>query len=518
MEEGEILKKKDMNMQTKNRGFLYQVERIGNKLPHPFYIFLILCFILIVVSYFTEGIKIVHPSSGKTIAMKNLATADGFRWMLDSMTKNFINFRPLGMVLVMMLGLGLAEEVGVVNATLRKVVCGAPSSLVTAAVVFAGVMGNIASSASFVVIPPLGGVVFAAMGRNPIAGIAAGFAGVAAGLSANLLIVGTDVLTASITEDAARIISPNIIVHPAVNWYFMCVSVFVLVAVGTLICEKVVEPRLGKYDFINAEEDVVNETTNMELSDIEKKGLRRSAIAALIYIVVIAMLVIPSNGVLRDPKLHTIVPSPFLKSMVPLLLGLFVTAAIPYGITVKTIRGSVDVVKHMATSMKGFASFIVLCFAAGQFVAYFKWTNLSILMAVKGGAFLQATHFTGLPLLICFVLVVSFINFFIGSSSAKWAILAPIFVPMFMQVGFSPALTQVAYRIADSVTNSISPLEPFLPFIIAAMQRYSKDTGIGTVIATMLPFAGAFLVTWTVLLVVWYLTGLPLGPGAGLFM
>lgn len=508
--------------EKKKGGLLNAVEKLGNKLPHPIYIFIIMSFIVVAVSALSSGIEIIHPGNGETILIKNLATRDGLIWILDNLVSNFVRFRPLGMVLVMMIGLGLAEETGLLRTVLRNFIVGSPKKYASFIIIFAGIMGNLAGSATFVVIPPLGAMVFKALGRNPLAGIAAGFAGVAAGLSANLLITPTDILSAGITEAAAQILDVNFLVHPAVNWFFMIASTIVLSLVGVFVTDKIVEPRLGKYNPKNADDSILDgnedEDNLMEITSDEKKGLRNSGIVTLIYFALIALLVIPKNGILRHETLGTIVPSPFLSSMVPLLLFWFIFAALAYGITTKTIKNSDDVVVHMTNSMRGFAGFIVLCFFAAQFVEFFSYTNLGLLLAVKGADFLQASGFVGLPLIIAFILIVCFINFFIGSSSAKWALLAPIFVPMFMEVNLSPFLTQAAYRIADSVTNSISPLEPFMPFIIILSQKYDRKSGLGTVISMMIPYAIGFLLVWTLLLIVWFLFNIPLGPDAGIFM
>lgn len=415
----------------------------------------------------------------------------------------------------MMIGLGLAEETGLLRTVLRTSIVKAPKTLVTFIVIFSGILGNIAGSATFVVIPPLGALIFKALGRHPIAGIAAGFGGVAAGLSANLLVTPTDVLLSGLTEKAAQIIDSGAVVHPAVNWYFMIASTIVLSIVGTIVVEKVVEPRLGKYDPSEGEEDQDEEAEKlMNISKLEKKGLRNAGIATLAYLAVILCITIPKNAILRNPETGGLIPSPFLSSMIPILLIWFVVAALAYGITAKTITSLSDIEKQMTNSMKGFASFIVLCFFAAQFVEFFSYSNLGLLLSVKGAAFFSATGIKGIPLVVGFILFVTIINFLMGSSSAKWALLAPIFVPMFMQLGLSPEYTQAAYRIADSVTNCISPLEPFLPFIIICCQKYNKKAGLGTVVSSMAPIAGTFLVSWTILLVVWTLLRLPLGPGA----
>lgn len=498
----------------KKKGILYQLERLGNKLPHPIYIFMIMAILVVIASALLSDTTIIHPGTGEETAIQNLATREGLVWILDNIVGNFVKFPPLGMVLVMMIGLGLAEETGLLRTVLRKVIVGAPNVLVTFIVVFAGIIGNIAGSATFVVIPPLGGLIFKALDRHPIAGIAAGFAGVSAGLSANLLITPTDILLSGITEKASQIIDVNFTVDPTVNWYFMIASTIVLSIVGVLVTERIVEPRLGKYDPEYAgDTDITEDESLMNVTEDESRGLKYAGISTLVYLLILISLIIPKNGLLRHPELNTIVPSPFISSMIPILLLWFASSAIAYGLGAKTITSLKDIERHMTESMKSFAGFIVLCFFAAQFVEFFSYSNLGLLLSVRGAEFLKTSGFVGIPLILTFILITCGINFLIGSSSAKWAILAPIFVPMFMDIGFNPAYTQAAYRIADSVTNSISPLEPFIPFIIVLAQRYDKRTGLGTIISTMIPYSIFFLISWTLLLIIWVSTNLPLGPG-----
>lgn len=506
------------NEEKKSGGFLGLVERVGNALPHPIYIFVILTVSVVIVSALASSVEFVHPGTGEAQQIHNLVSVDGLKWFLANFVNNFIDFMPLGMVLATMLGVGLAEETGLLRSLLKVTIMGAPKVLVTAVVLFAGIMGNIAGSATFVIIPPLGALVFKALGRHPVAGLCAGFAGVAAGLSANLIITPTDILLCGITETGARILDPEFTVNPAVNWYFMMASTVLLTIVGAIIIEKVVEPKLGKYDAtFSAENSDADASDLMTVTDDQKRGLKWAGIVTLVYGALLAMTIVPADGILRGPD-GSIVPSTFLSSMVPILTIWFFSTAVAYGVCAKTIKKSDDVIKHMSSAMTGFSGFIVLCFFAAHFVESFSYSNLGLLIAVKGADFLEQSGLIGIPLIICFIILVSFINFFIGSSSAKWAILAPIFVPMLMNVGYSPYFTQVAYRIADSVTNSISPLESFMPFIIICAQKYDKRSGLGTVVASMLPLAGGFLVSWTILLIIWFVLGLPLGPGAGFYL
>ncbi|MDL2248261.1 AbgT family transporter [Tyzzerella sp. OttesenSCG-928-J15] len=501
----------------KGKGVLGAIERVGNALPHPNYIFMILFVAVIIISGLCSNITFLHPGTGEEQVIKSLLGVDGLKWFFNKMVDNFIRFRPLGLVLVTSMGIGLAEESGLIKSALQSSIVNAPPMLITFIVVFSGIMGNIAGSAIFVIIPPLGALVFKAVGKHPIAGLAAGFGGVAAGLSANLIITPTDMLLAGITESAAQIMDPGFTVNPAVNWYFMAASAVILSIIGTIVNEKIVEPKLGKYDPSMAEENSEADLELMTVTNDQKKGMRYAGIAGLIYIVLLLMTIVPSNGILRGEG-GTIVPSPFIDAIAPIFTFLFAVLGIAYGIGAGTIKKSNDIIKFLTKSVSGLAGFIVLCFFAAQFVEAFSYTNLGLLLSVKGANFLDASGLNGVALIVFFIIICACINLFIGSASAKWALISPIFVPMFMRLKLSPFFTQAAYRIADSITNSVSPLEPFMPFIIATAQKYDKKAGLGTVISTMLPIAIGYLISWTLLLIVWYLLDLPLGPGAGIFM
>lgn len=491
------------------------VEKFGNSLPHPVFIFMILTVVVFVVSALCRNVEFAHPNTGEMQYITNLMSKDGLDWLLSSMVNNFSGFLPLGVTLASMLGIGIAEETGLIRTAIKTSISGAPRSLVTAVVLFTGIMGSLAGSATFVIIPPLGAMVFKALKRHPLAGLATGFAGVAAGLSANLLITQTDMLLCGITEEAARIFDPAYTVNPSVNWYFMAVSTIVLTIIGTLVVDKYVEPRLGGYIPENDMSEADHELG--EVSADERAGLKWAGIGVLIFFVILGIAVLPKNGILRGED-GALLTSPFMRGMVPILTLFFLAAGLGYGIRTKSIKNSSDVVAMWSKSMSGLSGFLVLCFFAGQFVKAFAQSNLGLYLSVKGSEFLKETNLTGAPLIVCFILITMLINFMIGSASAKWALMAPIFVPMFMGLGFSPAFTQAAFRIADSVTNAISPLEPFMPFIIMIAAKYDKKAGLGTVVATMLPIVSAFGVAWTLLLLLWYWIGLPLGPASFIFM
>ncbi|WP_048601677.1 AbgT family transporter [Rubeoparvulum massiliense] len=493
--------------------FLDVVERVGNRLPHPFMIFIYLAVIMIALSWLASslGAQVVHPGSGEEVTVQNMVSKEGLTFILSSMLKNFSGFQPLGLVLVMMLGMGLADKVGLIETFMRRVILNAPARLVTFAVVFAGVMGNLASDAAFVIVPPLAATVFYHLGRHPLAGLAAGFAGVGAGFTANLIPAGTDALMAGITTPIAQTITPGLEVSIVDNYYFMAFSVLVLSLVGTWVTERLVEPKLGVY------EGEIQQALE-EISPQEIRGLRRSGIAFLFYAAVIALITIPANGWLNSAPGEPFHKSPFFQGIVPLILFAVVIMAITYGVTVGRIKGSRDIPHLMGEAMKDMAGFIVLIFAAAQFIAYFKYSNLDIWLAVKGADLLTALNLTGMSTIIGFIILTAFLNLFIFSGSAQWALMAPVFVPMFMILNYDPAFIQLAYRIGDSSTNVITPLNPYLPIILIAMRQYSKNAGFGTLMSTMLPYSIFFLISWTVLMVAWVLLGIPIGPGIGMLM
>ncbi len=376
-----------------------------------------------------------------------------------------------------------------------------------------GICGNIASDASVIIIPPLAGAIFYAAKRNPLVGIAIGYSATLAGFTANLLIVGTDALLAGITQEAARIIDPAATVSPAVNYYFMVVSTFIMTAVGvwtTTFVEKKAGPYTPKAGF------AVQEMT-MEVSDVEKKGLRNVGIATLIYFAGLIAILWPKTSIFRNAK-GGLVPSPFLDSIIAFIFLWFVVIGVVYGIKVGTIKKSGDVSKHMTNATKDMAGYIVLVFVIAQFVSYFNWSNMGLVLAVTLGNLLKAWNFTGIPLVIAVILFTTFVNLFIGSGSAKWALLAPVFVPMFMMLNYTPAFAQAVYRIGDSMTNNITPLMPYFPVLLGFIKRYDDEAGMGTVISMTLPFTITFGISWIIQIIVWMLLDLPLGPGASILM
>jgi len=491
------------------------IERIGNRLPDPITLFAILAVLVVFVSWIASaaGVSAVHPATGDTISPVNLASAEGIRRMLTEAVRNFTAFPPLGLVIVVIIGIGVTERSGLVGAALRRLVSAVPRSLLTASLVFGGVMSSLAVDAGYVVLPPLGAMVFAAVGRHPIAGLAAAFAGVSGGFSANLLLTSLDPLLSGLSTEAARLVDPEYVVQPTANYYFLVASTFVITLLGTFVTSRFVEPRLGAWDGAAGE-------TVEALSIAERRGLRNAGLVFLATLVIMAILALPEGAVLRNPEARdqsTLVQlRPFFDSIVAILMLMFLAMGIVYGWTTGTIRSDRDVARMSSEGVAVLGSYIVLAFAAAQFVAYFNWSNLGLIMAIKGAGGLKAAGFTGVPLLLSFIVVAAFINLFIGSASAKWAVMAPVFVPMLMLMGFSPELTQAAYRVGDSSTNIITPLMQYFPVVIAFAQKYDRNAGIGTLIATMLPYSVVFLIGWGAFFAVWMITGIPLGPGAPL--
>ncbi|OEF98586.1 AbgT family transporter [Desulfuribacillus alkaliarsenatis] len=505
-------------MNSSKKGYMLRsldtIETVGNKLPHPVTLFFIFALSVILFSAFFSAIDLTVDdprNPGEILEVKNLLSAEGIQYILTSAVGNFVNFAPLGTVLVTMLGIGLAERSGLISAMLRGLVTSVPKQLLTATLVFAGIMSSMAADAGYVVLTPLGAVLFAALGRHPLAGLAAAFAGVSAGFSANLFLTSLDPLLGSITIDAAATYDESYAasMNLAMNYYFMIASVFILTIVGTYVTDKIVEPRLGKYD------GMVDSDSLTYLSKVEKRGLIGAGITFLITCAIISLLIVPEWGPMRGAE-GQIIQSPFFSSLVPIILIVFFVPGLVYGILTKTIKSDKDVANKLSDTMATMGSYIVLAFAAGQFVAYFAHTNMGIIMAIQGANFIESTGFSGLPLIITFIAVAGFINLFIGSASAKWLIMAPVFVPMMMHLGYSPELTQVAYRIADSTTNVISPLMPYFAIVIAFAQKYDKNTGIGTLISTMLPYSIAFSIVWIIMLIAWLTLGIDLGPGSGI--
>ncbi|MBA7521021.1 p-aminobenzoyl-glutamate transport protein [subsurface metagenome] len=496
------------------QGMLNWTERAGNALPHPATLFALFALAALVFSAvgYVLGWEVIHPGTKEIVRPVNLLSQDGIHRILLEMVDNFTGFAPLGIVLVAMLGIGIAEQSGLINAVIRMMVLNSHRRLLTFVIVFTGILSNVASDVGYVLLIPLAGVIFLAVGRHPVAGMAAAFAGVSGGFSANLVLGTVDPLLAGLSQEAARILDPAYEVNPTANYFFMVASTFVIAFTGTFVTERIVEPRLGKYTGEAEEKD----NSFDKLSKIERKGLLIALLTLIAIIFITIIGIIPEDGFFRGSD-GGMLSSPLIRGVVAML---FITAGatgLAYGFTTGAFKNDADVMKGMAASMKTMAVYLVLVFFAAQFVAYFKWSNLGIILAVKGADLIMSADIGLIPLMILFILLAATINMLMGSASAKWAIIAPIFIPMFMIMGYSPELSQVVYRIGDSVTNVISPMMSFFALIIAFIQKYEPKAGIGTIIAAMVPYSIAFLVVWILLLVVWLTLGIPLGPDAEIY-
>ena len=490
------------------------IEIIGNKLPHPATLFGILALIVVFVSWLGTylGWQVAHPADQTIIKVKSLLSGEGIRWIYTNIVHNFVNFPPLGYVLAVMIGIGVAEGSGLFTAMIRALVLNAPKKLITGTIVFAGIISHLASEAGYVILIPLGAIIFHALGRHPIAGLAAAFSGVSGGFGANFLIGSVDPILAGLSQSAAQIIDPKITINAAVNFYFMFASAFLIVVLGTWVTEKIVEPRLKTYDG-NAEKIQVDKIT-----PAEKKGLKWAGISLLIIVALLALTVIPEQGIFRNPVTKEVLRSPFFDGIITGILVFFLVPGLVYGIAVGSIKNDKDMMKHVIKSMGTMATYIVLVFFAAQFVYFFRYSNLGLIFAIEGAGFLKNIGLTGIPLIAAFVLLTAFVNMFMGSASAKWAIMAPVFIPMFMLLGYHPALTQAAFRIGDSVTNLITPMMSYFALIVAFAQKYNEKYGIGTIISTMIPYTVVFTIFWTLLLVIWMWLGLPTGPDGPLYL
>ncbi len=503
--------------------FLKVVEALGNALPHPVTLFALFATGVVVLSGILGwmDISVADPrpigAKGRAdnglIEVVSLLNADGFRKIVLNLVTNFTSFVPLGTVLVALLGVGVAERSGLLTAIIRSIVLNASPKIVTVAIVFAGIISNTASEMGYVVLIPLAAIVYMSLGRHPLAGLAAAFAGVSGGYSANLLLGTVDPLLAGITEEAARLIDPEYVVDASANWFFMIGSTFLITLVASFVSLKIVEPSLGPYDPSEAGLSSEDSKSLEPLNPLESKALKAAGLAALLMIIGIALLVVPEGAVLRNPETGLIKGSPFLKGIVALIFVFFLVPGIVYGRVTGTMRSDRDVIDAMAHAMSTLGLYIVLVFFAAQFVKFFAWTNLGAVTAVTGATFLQNIGLTGPVLFLFFILICGFINLMLGSASAQWAVTAPIFVPMLMLIGYSPEVIQAAYRIGDSSTNIITPMMSYFGLIMAFAARYVPKAGVGTLIAMMLPYSVAFIVFWSSFFFIWvFLLGLPVGP------
>ncbi len=499
---------------TTNGGFLGTVERVGNKLPDPAVLFIALLFIVWILSWLLSYITfdVFHPATGERIVIINQLAADNFVQFLATMVNRFMTFGPVGVVLVAMLGIGVAEHTGFINVAIRALLNVTAKWLLTPMVILVGIVSHSAVDAGYVLVIPLGGVIFYAAGRHPLAGIAAAFAGVSGGFSANFVPSSLDPLLQGLTLEGARLLDPEIAVNTLNNYFFTTASSVLIVGLGWYITDKVVEPRVSGVEIDGDAEDLPE---MHDLTPEERRGLRWALFSMVLGLVLLGVSLIPENSAWRDPdgNLATF-GAPIMQSIVSLIFLLFIIPGIVFGKVSGSMKGMKDMIEGMTHAMHNMAYYIVIMFFIAQFVIAFSVSNLGTLLALSGAAVLKALGLPTAITIVGIVLLTGFVNLFVGSASGKWGLLAPIFVPMLMSLGISPDLTQAAYRVGDSSTNIITPLMPYFPLVVIYCQRYVKSTGIGTLAAMMLPYSVWFLVTWTIFLLLYYAAGIPLGFAA----
>jgi len=493
----------------KKGGVLDLIERVGNALPDPAVLFLSLMLLIWVLSALFAGVSFteIDPRTGAPIVVKNLLTGPALADFLSNMVKTFTGFAPLGIVLAAMLGVGVAEHSGYINAGLKSMLKVTPRNLLTPMLILVAIVSHTATDAGYVLVIPLGGVIFHAAGRHPLAGIAAAFAGVSGGFSANFVPSGIDPLLQGFTQEAARIIHPGIELNPLNNWFFTSASSLLIIGLGWWLTDRVVEPRLRRVAVDGDESAVAMD----ELKPKERTAFGLATLTMLLLLMGLFAWAWPEDSSLRaDGKLASF-SAPLMRSIVPIILIVFLIPGIVYGFLAGTYRATKDVVGHMSKSMSGMSYYIVMAFFCALFIDAFGQSQLGALLALKGAAGLKAMQLPAGVTIVGIILLTAFVNLFIGSASAKWALIAPIFVPMLMQLGISPDLTQAGYRVGDSVSNIVTPLMPYFPLVVVYCQRYAKGTGIGTLTSMMLPYSITFLVLWTIFLLAYWGLGLPLG-------
>lgn len=493
---------------------LAHVERVGNRLPDPAVLFLLLLGITLLVSAALSMVAFdaIDPRNGEPLTVVNLLAGRQLTSLTSDMVTIFTSFHPLGVVLVAMLGIGVAEHVGFINASLRALLAVTARKLLTPMLIVVALLSHLAVDAGYVLVIPLGGVIFYAAGRHPLAGIAAAFAGVSGGFSASFVPVALDAQLAGITQEAAGLLDASVLVNPLVNYFFTTASSLMIIGLGWWITDRVIEPRLVR-TAAKIDGDMSDMPKFEQPTAAERRGIRAALLTLLVAGALLVVSAWPADSAWRSTSNGALAAAdaPIMRSIVPLIFLLFLLPSIAYGIAAGTVKTHRDVVQGMSKAMGTMSYYLVLVFFMALFIAAFNRSNLGVLLALEGGAALKAM---GLPLtvtLVGLVLLTGVVNLFIGSATAKWALLAPIFVPMLMQLDIDPAATQAAYRVGDSSTNIITPLMPYFPLVVVFCQRYVKSSGIGTVLALMLPYSLAFLVCWSILLVAWLVLGLPLG-------
>ena len=510
------------NHDDNKEGFIKIFEQLGNKLPDPTLLFICGTLLVFVLSALASSLgwqvtpitpslnnagQVEWTEAQESLHATSLINADGLFWFLSNLDNHFAAFPPLRVVLVGMLGIGLAERCGLIAALLNSLMRFIPKSALTPAVLFAGIMSSTTLDAGYVVLPPLAAALYMKAGRSPLTGIVVVFAGVSAGFNANLFITGLDPMLAKFTEQGAQVMQADYQVNPACNWFFMIASTFIITAVGWWVTQRFVEPAINKSDYGPRPDE--SDLLESAITPKTKKALRAAGATFILFTVLTTLAISLPQGALHGKGLHF---DRWVEAIVPLLFLGFLLPGLIYGKVAGTIKNSTDFMRMLSETMASMAPIIVLAFFAAQFIEAIKYSGLDKMVAMAGGKALAQADIGSGPLVAAFIVAVMFFNLFIGSMSAKYAMLAPIFVPMLMVAGISPELTQAAYRIGDSVTNTITPLNPYMIIMLAMFQRYAPRAGLGTLISTMLPYTIAFFIVWTLMLLLWIASGFPLGP------
>lgn len=539
--------------------FLDGIERAGNRLPDPVFIFIWLCALILLASWVAAaaGLSAVNPATGKTVEAVNLLNSAGLVRIVEESVKNFSAFPPLGVVLATMIGVGVAERSGWFEAMMKSAVASTPHGMIIPVIILIGILGNITADGAVVVLPPLAAMIFIRLGYHPVAGLACAYATTVGAFSANLMVGVTDVLALAFTEPAAALVRSDVPMNPAMNYYFIAASTFLLLPVAWWVTTRIVIPRMGTWKPEDAGEatgtagdgqgeaaaaadvrahhtgqttsataapPVVEVDTRQGPADgkvlvnkdlvtpQERKAMRAANIVLLVMVLVLLALTIPEGALLRNAETGSLIDkSPLMKGIIFIITLLFLGPGLTYALVAGTARNSRDIAHMMGESMATMGPYIVLVFFAAQMLAFFSWSNLGTIIAIKGAEMLSGQN--GVTLVVGIVFLSASVNLLIGSSSAKWAILAPIFVPMMLLLNYHPAFTQMVYRVGDSITNPITPMVPYMALVLSYAQRYVKDLGLGTLIAVLMPYTIAFGISWTLMTVIWYLLGWPVGPG-----
>ncbi|MGO2750238.1 MAG: AbgT family transporter [Pseudoclavibacter sp.] len=497
------------------------VERVGNRLPHPFFLFLILAGLVAVASAIAAGLgaTTLDPATDEIVPIRSILSPEGLVYAVSSAIENFVTFPPFGLIITVMLGIGVAERTGLLSTFMRAAVLSAPKWSVTFVVVFVSLMGNLASDSAMVILPPLAAAAFLAAGRHPLAGFITSYAAVVAGFSANIVPAGTDVLMSGITTSAAQIVDPGAEVSVVANYYFFATSTIILSVVITFVCQRFLEPKLGTFvpntDALPSA--LTPDTDPQPVTRKERRALFVAAFAIVTYLAILAILLLLPGSALQGEG-GEILRSPFMSSIPIFILFLFLIGGVTYGVASGTLTTWGQVPSMMTDAVKELVPFIVVIFTAAQAIAWFSWSELGLLIATGGATAMEATGLGGIGGLMIFSLFVFLPALLLASGSALWTLLAPIFVPMFMLNGVDPAYVQAAFRITDSASNPLVPMNPMLPVVLGLMQKWAPKGGLGTLFSLVMPFTIAIWGVWLLQLLVWGIFDLPVGPGHTLMM